>query len=204
MYFEFNFMNIDAVMTLPDTNQVEMSREKNLTSDNNIKLKMSFTVDTYYPAFRNDRVSDVGYPRDYGSGMVDMNDYVFKGSLSDYFDMLGDDTSSLDTSLGISTGKGGNTGGGNTGGGNTGGGNTGGGNTGGGTTVNTGGGTNAWNGGNVDDVPFGQTGKFIDTKSSTGGSDLLGSQAQEGYIAIPKRSRWYSSILKTRESNRGK
>lgn len=85
MYFEFNFMNIDAVLTMPDTNQVEMSREKNLTSDNSIKLKVSFTVDTYYPAFRADRMSGEGYVRDYGSGMwdPDLNDYVFEGKVSD-------------------------------------------------------------------------------------------------------------------------
>lgn len=86
MYFEHNFMNIDAVMLMPDTNQVEMSRDKNLTSDNNIKLKCSFTVDTYYPAFRPDRVSGVGYPRDYGSGMKDLNGYSFKGSVSELFE----------------------------------------------------------------------------------------------------------------------
>ena len=86
MYFEHNFMNIDAVMLMPDTNQVEMSRDKNLTSDNNIKLKCAFTVDTYYPAFRPDRVSGVGYPRDYGSGMKDLNGYSFKGSVSELFE----------------------------------------------------------------------------------------------------------------------
>ena len=52
MYFEHNFMNIDAVMLIPDTNQVEISREKNLTSDNTIKLSVSFEVQTYYPAYR--------------------------------------------------------------------------------------------------------------------------------------------------------
>lgn len=86
MYFEFNFMNIDAVLTMPDTNQVEMSREKNLTSDNSIKLKVSFNVDTYYPAFRPDRMSGEGYIRDYGSGMwdADLNDYVFDGEITDF------------------------------------------------------------------------------------------------------------------------
>jgi hypothetical protein len=53
MYFEHNFMNIDAVILMPDSNQVEISREKNLTSDNTIKLSVSFEVHTYYPAFRN-------------------------------------------------------------------------------------------------------------------------------------------------------
>jgi hypothetical protein len=46
-------MNIDAVMLIPDTNQVEIQREKNLTSDNTIKLSVQFEVQTYYPAYRN-------------------------------------------------------------------------------------------------------------------------------------------------------
>lgn len=57
MYFEYNFMHIDAVLLLPDSNTVEMSREKNLTSDNNIKLKVSFNVETYYPAYMGDITS---------------------------------------------------------------------------------------------------------------------------------------------------
>jgi hypothetical protein len=50
MYFEFNFMNIDAIMIVPDTNQIEIQREKSLTSDNTIKLSVSFEVHTYYPS----------------------------------------------------------------------------------------------------------------------------------------------------------
>lgn len=57
MYFEYNFMNIDAVILMPESNQIEMSREKNLTSDNTIKLKVSFTVETYYPALKTDGLS---------------------------------------------------------------------------------------------------------------------------------------------------
>jgi hypothetical protein len=86
MYFEYNFMNIDAVILMPDSNQIEMSREKNLTSDNSIKLKVSFTVDTYYPAFRSDRVNGTGYPQQYGSGMKDSNGFAFSGGYSEYFD----------------------------------------------------------------------------------------------------------------------
>jgi hypothetical protein len=55
MYFEYNFMNIDAVMLIPDGNQIEISREKSLTSDNTIKLTLSFEVQTYYPAYRKPR-----------------------------------------------------------------------------------------------------------------------------------------------------
>jgi len=54
MYFEHNYLNIDAVMILPDANQVEITREKNMTSDNTIKLTISFEVHTYYPAFRGE------------------------------------------------------------------------------------------------------------------------------------------------------
>lgn len=76
MYFEHNFMNIDAMILMPDTNQIEMSREKNLTSDNKIQLKASFEVSTYYPAFRRDRVSAPGYSTPTGTGMTDPNWYA--------------------------------------------------------------------------------------------------------------------------------
>jgi hypothetical protein len=56
MYFEHNFMNIDAVMLIPDSNQVEITREKNMTSDNQIKLTLAFEVQTYYPAYRKPRL----------------------------------------------------------------------------------------------------------------------------------------------------
>lgn len=51
MYFEHNHMNIDAVFTMPDTNSIEITREKNLKSDNNIKLTIPIEVQTYYPSF---------------------------------------------------------------------------------------------------------------------------------------------------------
>jgi hypothetical protein len=51
IYFEHNYMNIDAVITVPDSNNVEIQREKNLKSDNTIKLSLSLEVQTYYPAF---------------------------------------------------------------------------------------------------------------------------------------------------------
>jgi hypothetical protein len=68
MYFEYNFMNIDAVILMPDTNTIQVGREKNLTSDNNITLKATFEVHTYYPAMRKDRINMEGYPRSYGDG----------------------------------------------------------------------------------------------------------------------------------------
>lgn len=96
MYFEHNFMNIDAVMLLPDTNQIEINREKNLTSDNTIKLTVSFQVQTYYPAFRKDRVNPNGYPRYYGDGMSDMNGYNLTGGFSNYFNGVPNSGSPLD------------------------------------------------------------------------------------------------------------
>lgn len=54
MYFEYNYMSIDAVVTIPDTNQMEIVREKNLKSDNSIKLMLALEVQTYYPGFNMD------------------------------------------------------------------------------------------------------------------------------------------------------
>jgi len=54
MHFEHNFMNIDAVMIIPDDNSVEISREHNLSSDNTIKLTLSFEVHTYFPGINLD------------------------------------------------------------------------------------------------------------------------------------------------------
>lgn len=76
MYFEYNFMNIDAVLTIPDSNSIEISREKDLSSDNSIKLKLSFEVNTYYPAFRIDR---------FDKTPTDLNDQPVEGGVSDYF-----------------------------------------------------------------------------------------------------------------------
>ena len=220
MYFEHNFMNIDAVLTMPDSNSIEMSREKNLTSENNIKLKCSFTVETYYPAFRRDRVIDEGYSRDYGSGMKDGNGFTLTGGVSNYFS----DDSNLTSA--VNNFSGGNTGGGNTGGGNTGGVNTGGGNTitntGGSVNVNkvntgtiknsessgvsnnTGGrpGSTTWVEGPFNPenplTPYGQTGSFYNTESNANASDVFGTYAKDRAV-VPKKSRWFNNILKARE-----
>jgi len=90
MYFEHNFMHIDAVMLLPDGNQIEISREKDLTSDNRIKLTVSFEVQTYYPAFRRDKLKMPGYQSTKGDGMTDLNGYGVNGGFSDYFDQSND------------------------------------------------------------------------------------------------------------------
>ncbi len=77
MYFEHNSMNIDAVMLIPDSNSIELVREKNMSSDNNIKLKVSFEVQSYYPAYRKDRFTT--------AGKADSNDADMVGGVSDYF-----------------------------------------------------------------------------------------------------------------------
>lgn len=189
MYFEHNFMNIDAVMVMPDTNSIEMSREKNLTSDNSIKLKCSFTVETYYPAFRRDRVQGPGYERDYGSGMKDSNGFSLTGGFSNYFQQP-------------SPTDGGNAGG-NGGGGTT----T---VTGGGSLPNpiggqpnTGGRTPAWIDGpynpNNPNVPYGATDSFYNTGQTTNPNDPYGTYADPAYGVFPKRTRWFNNILRSRE-----
>lgn len=75
MYFEHNFMNIDAVILMPDTNQVDMVREKSMSSDNQIKLTVSFEVQTYYPAYRKDRFGFPGYFKG-GPGTDDDGQFV--------------------------------------------------------------------------------------------------------------------------------
>ena len=88
MYFEHNFMNIDAVILMPDSNTIEMTREKNLTADNSIKMTVSFDVQTYYPAFRKDRADFPGYTKE-NSGMSDLNGFSFEGGYSDFFSQPG-------------------------------------------------------------------------------------------------------------------
>ncbi len=209
MYFEHNFMNIDAVLIMPDSNSIEMSREKNLTSDNNIKLKCSFTVETYYPAFRGDRViGGDGYSRGYGSGMKDANGFKLTGGVSNYFNQPGQDPTTIVNGENVNF--------------NT--------NTTGGYTINTGtinvnetvgvGPNSPITGGGVTrpslgpdgenwiNGPFnpnkplpnyGQTGSFINTGSTTNTSDPYGTFTQDGYAITPKRTRWFNNILRARE-----
>jgi hypothetical protein len=74
MYFEHNFMNIDAVMLMPESNSIEINREKNLTSDNNIAITLSFEVKTFYPAYEKDLPSGDYNPRN----GLDPYDYIGK------------------------------------------------------------------------------------------------------------------------------
>lgn len=55
MYFEYNFMHIDAITIVPDDLNFELTREQNLSSDSSIKLNFTLEVHTFYPAyFKND------------------------------------------------------------------------------------------------------------------------------------------------------
>lgn len=56
--FEFNGMYIDAVIMLPDSNQININREHNMSSDTSISIDFDFEVQTYYPAFRKDNLND--------------------------------------------------------------------------------------------------------------------------------------------------
>lgn len=54
MYFEYNFMNIDALMLLPDQSQIDIKREKDLSTNNQITISFNLEIHTYYPAFNVD------------------------------------------------------------------------------------------------------------------------------------------------------
>ncbi len=54
MYFEYNFMHIDAISLIPDDIAFEIIRESNFSSDNNIKINFSIEVHTFYPAYYKD------------------------------------------------------------------------------------------------------------------------------------------------------
>lgn len=56
MYFEHNYMHIDAVMLMPDTETIQIQREKNLKSDDTVRLTATIEVQTYYPAFVNSNI----------------------------------------------------------------------------------------------------------------------------------------------------
>lgn len=79
MYFEHNFMNIDAVMLMPESNTININREKNLTSDNNISISVSFEVKTFYPAYEKDLPRGDYNPRN----GLDPYDYIGKRPVDD-------------------------------------------------------------------------------------------------------------------------
>ena len=56
MYFEFNFMYIDAVSTFPENKKIEINRQFSMDDTELIKVDFSFEVDTYYPAFNEEQI----------------------------------------------------------------------------------------------------------------------------------------------------
>lgn len=208
MYFEHNFLNIDAVILMPDTNSIEMVREKNMSSDNTIKMKVSFEVQTYYPAFRKDRFTAESYRRRNGDGMVDLDGYTYfneNNPNSEYFT-----PASPNPSFDYVGGSGG---------------------------PYTSGGRLSPNAGNVaggggnnprfnspstpfgpqgtgnqisppnSSTPLGGTFTFYSSESSVGGPDPFGTSARlffndpDYFIVSPKRTKWFNNILRARESN---
>ena len=61
MYFDFNFMPIDAVIELPDDHNVTINREQSIDSDDTIRMDLSFNVRTYYPA--SSEKENIGKPK---------------------------------------------------------------------------------------------------------------------------------------------
>ncbi len=61
MYFEHNYLHIDAILKMPDDKTVEIMRDKNFSSDNTIKLNFDFEVHTYYPSYNESQL--VGKPK---------------------------------------------------------------------------------------------------------------------------------------------
>lgn len=57
--FQYKNFNINAVLQMPDSNQFEINREVSMSSKNEIKLKTTFEIITYYPGFRNPLDSSV-------------------------------------------------------------------------------------------------------------------------------------------------
>jgi hypothetical protein len=215
MYFEHNFMNIDAVILMPDTNQIEMAREKNLTSDNNIQLKVSFEVSTYYPAFRKDRVSATGKPTYEGTGMSDLNGFTINGGVSDLFGSIDPNFGSVGGTEYTGPGVNNNNH-----------------YTGTGSTV-----SNHYTGDPISGYPgglpypfanplvfpppdgigggngvFGMTNSFYDTASTgnpfgTGAAQVISNgrltNDPDYYQIAPKRTRWFNNILRSRERSSG-
>jgi hypothetical protein len=109
MYFEHNFMNIDAVMQIPDSNNIEINREKNLTSDDKIKLTVSFDVQTYYPAFRKPKLSDLvpyNLQTDYTNKNLNVKIELSKNGDDVNFSEIHNVTTSSDGSVVIQVGSG--------------------------------------------------------------------------------------------------
>lgn len=87
MYFEYNFMNIDAVLVVPDENQIEIQREHNLGTTDEKKLTISFEVHSYYPAFnQNTTNNDTGSSAN-GATWYNQIRSVKKGKVPEFFNV---------------------------------------------------------------------------------------------------------------------
>jgi len=51
MFFEYNFMYIDAVATFPEENNIEIIRDFSMGEEDLVKMSFDFEVQTYYPAY---------------------------------------------------------------------------------------------------------------------------------------------------------
>lgn len=51
MYFEYNFMYIDAVATFSEESNIEIVRDFSMDESDLLKMEFTFEVQTYYPAF---------------------------------------------------------------------------------------------------------------------------------------------------------
>lgn len=61
-YFEYNFMNIDCILQMPDEQQITINRETNLSGEGrNIKLDFTIQAHTYFPAYTDNQ--KIGKPR---------------------------------------------------------------------------------------------------------------------------------------------
>jgi hypothetical protein len=61
MYFEHNYIHIDAILQMPNDKSVTIQRDKNFTSDNTIRIDFDFEVDTYYPSYNENQL--IGKPK---------------------------------------------------------------------------------------------------------------------------------------------
>lgn len=68
MYFEYNLMNIDAMLIFPDSTSFEIERNITMDTKHNIKIKVALEVSTYYPAFNYDKIYGEGDNEYYRNG----------------------------------------------------------------------------------------------------------------------------------------
>lgn len=61
MYFEYNYLNIDAYFEVPDDSEIKINRTPSIdNTDNQIILTSTIEVHTYYPAYTTPDISPLG------------------------------------------------------------------------------------------------------------------------------------------------